>query len=839
MPAPDTARPRVSVEGKFFRLGDQKFYGKGLAYGPLLPDRQGLPFASPEATARDFGLIRDLGANLLRIYGVPPPWFLELAAQHQLKLIVDVPPPWKAYGCFLDTEATRQALRQAVQQAALACARHPVVLGLSVVNEIPPDVIRWSGASAMADFLDELVALVKAVDPACLCTFGNFPPTEFLQPKSIDFLSYNVYLHDPKQWECYLARLQTRAESKPLLLSEFGIDSGREGEARQAEILTWQTETAFGAGAAGVVIFSFTDEWFKEGQLITDWAFGLTTAQRRPKPAFEAVRRQFRAAPYFPPTAPPKVSVVVATYNGARTLKTCLESLTRLHYPDYEILVVDDGSEDDTAPITAQFPQARCLRHPQNLGLSAARNTGLAAARGTIVAFLDDDCRADEDWLYYLVGDLERGRFAGIGGPNLLPPEDSAVAAAVMASPGGPAPVMLTDRIAEHVPGCNMAFYRQALLEIGGFDPIFRRAGDDVDLCWRLQQGGGRIGFSPAGFVWHFRRSTVRDYLRQQRGYGEAEALLVHKHPEYFNSFGGCLWKGRIYSSAKFGPVFRPARVHHGFFGSGLFPSLYAVQSTLDLTLFTSLEYQILVTLPLLILSVAFSFLTPLALTSVLVSLAVCVAAAMQAEIPKRQNRFSSRPLIACLYFLQPIVRGLARYQGRLVLRPLPLGSRETLDSLSLKRAAQRFDEVQYYAMPGMNRLEYLNHLLKRLDQERWPNRPDSGWNDYDVEITGSRWSRLQLLTVLDTAPDGRSIIRFRLRAVWTLLARTVFGAALGLELLLIGFFGKNHPWLWLLLLSLAGLAWGLHQEKRRLQRLIVVFLDEIAKERALTKVPQ
>ena len=140
-----------------------------------------------------------------------------------------------------------------------------------------------------------------------------------------------------------------------------------------------------------------------------------------------------------------------------------------------------------------------------------------------------------------------------MGGPNLLPPEDSAVAAAVMVSPGGPAHVMLNDRQAEHIPGCNMAFYKWALVEVGGFDPIFQRAGDDVDICWRLQQAGYKIGFSPAAFVWHYRRSTVAAYLKQQRGYGEAEALLVRKHPEYFNAFGGSIWRGRIYTASKFG----------------------------------------------------------------------------------------------------------------------------------------------------------------------------------------------------------------------------------------------------------------------------------------------
>src|SRR5258707_796130 len=83
---------------------------------------------------------------------------------------------------------------------------------------------------------------------------------------------------------------------------------------------------------------------------------------------------------------------------------------------------------------------------------------------------------------------------------------------------------------------------RWALDEIGGFDPIFMKAGDDVDVCWRLEQAGFKIGFSPAALVWHYRRSTIPAYLGQQSGYGEAEALLVRKHPEYFNSFGGSLW---------------------------------------------------------------------------------------------------------------------------------------------------------------------------------------------------------------------------------------------------------------------------------------------------------
>src|SRR5262245_6676769 len=96
-----SSRPRVSVDGKFFRRGAAKFYLKGVAYGPFRPNAAGEHFASTEQTARDFALARELGANLLRVYHVPPRWFLDLAAQHDLLLLIDI--PWNKQLCFLDS----------------------------------------------------------------------------------------------------------------------------------------------------------------------------------------------------------------------------------------------------------------------------------------------------------------------------------------------------------------------------------------------------------------------------------------------------------------------------------------------------------------------------------------------------------------------------------------------------------------------------------------------------------------------------------------------------------------------------------------------------------------
>lgn len=831
------SRPRVSVDGKFFRLGQKKFHVKGLAYGPFAPNAAGQPFASPEQTAADFAQIRDGGANLIRVYHVPAKWFLDLAAEHELKVLVDI--PWNRNLCFLDSSQHLAKAREAVRRAVFACAHHPAVFAFSVANELPSDIVRWSGAGAVADFIDDLVLAAKEVDPECLCTFTNYPPTEFLRPQSIDFVCFNVYLHHPQPFRNYLARLQIMADSKPLLLGEFGMDSLREGETRQAETLAWQIESAFRGGLAGAIVFSYTDDWWRGGRSVEDWKMGLTDRDRRPKPAFGAVQKMFRAAPYYPLPRYPKVSVVVASYNGERTLKACLDSLQQLNYPDYEVILVDDGSTDATPRIALSYPTLRYFRHEKNLGLSMARNTGIAAATGDIIAFTDSDCRPDEDWLYHLVGALMNSEFAGMGGPNLLPPDDSLVAAAVMVSPGGPAHVMLTDRQAEHIPGCNMAFYKWALAEVGGFDPIFRQAGDDVDICWRLQQAGYKIGFSPAAFVWHYRRSTVGAYLKQQRGYGDAEALLVRKHPECFNSLGGSLWHGRIYAPSKFGVFIRPPIIYRGRFGSAGFQALYTKEPGLTAMVCTTPEYHILLTLPLWILSATFHPLLPLAIASLLVSVGVCVAAGVQAELPRKRTRWWSRFLVGVLFFLQPVVRGWARYQGRLMVHPTTLAPQPTLESIARRDSNLSLREVRYWAEHPVDRLAWVGSILNRLDQRGWPNKTDVGWSDYDVEIYDTRWSRLQLATVAETHPGGKQLFRCRLRPRWALRTKVAFWAVCGLELLLCGFLAPRLPWLWLLLLTLPLFAWFIQRQQRSLQSMISVLLDELAVEWKLTRVTE
>lgn len=823
---------RIRVDGKFFRLGSRKFHIKGITYGPFAPNSNGEMFASPEQAARDFKLIKELNANVVRVYHVPPRWFLDLAAEHGLKVFVDV--PWPRHLCFLDSERSQEEARRAVRNAVKSCRGHEAVFAYSVVNEISAEIARWSGTRRVERFLDELISEGKAIDPDCLCTFASFPPTEFLRAGSADFVCFNLYLHQPKAFEDYLARLQTLAAARPLVLGEFGMDSIREGETRKCEFLKWQIELACRAGLAGTVAFSFTDEWFRGGVQIENWGFGLTTRDRDPKKSFYAVQEQYRIAPYFPLPREEKVSVVVATYNGARTLESCVESLTALNYSNYEVIVVDDGSTDRTPEISARFPTVRYIRQ-ENRGLSAARNTGIRGATGSIVAFTDSDCRADEDWLYYLVNDLQRGGFAGVGGHNFLPPDDSCVAAAVLVSPGGPAHVMLSDREAEHIPGCNMMFYKWALEEIGFFDPLFIKAGDDVDVCWRIQDCNLKIGFSPAGFVWHYRRSTVKAYLKQQAGYGEAEALLIGKHPEHFNSFGGGIWRGRIYAPSHTGLLLRGSVIYHGVFGSGFFQRLYAPDPVQPLLLCTSPGYHVCVNLPLLLLAFYFRLFVPLAIASISISLIPCIVAAAQAQLPRKKQRLWSRPLVALLFFLQPIVRSCARFKWRQNLRV-------NRGNIPVERSAAQFSEevpetVRFWSSGTATRYRFLTEILTKLEQAGWDFKTDTGWRPYDLEIPASVWTRLRLTTVSEELEHGEMNFRCRIQGFWSLPSRIAFSAAAAITALLIYSLAHHTPWIWMVLPAVWLVFWFFEDEKEEQQRALLTIIDTAAKEQSLVNL--
>ena len=788
----------VVTKGKFFFVDGEKFFVKGVTYGPFKPASHGAPFPERPVMERDFTLMRELGANTLRTFTVPPRWLLDLAGEYGLRVIVGI--PWAEHLAFLDSSRLKSDIRRTIAEGAASCRGHAAVLACLVGNEIPPDIARWHGPEKVRAFLGELVDTVKTTDPDRLVSYANFPSTEYLDFEEMDFVSFNVYLHREPAFRGYISHLHNLAIDKPLILTEFGIDSIREGKEFQAETLGWQVRAGFEMGLAGAVIFAWTDDWYalplsgEGGFQVEDWCFGLVDRDRQKKPAFRAVQQTYNSP--LPPALEenPRVSVVVCAYNAERTMAPCLASLEKLNYPNYEVIVVNDGSTDTTREISERFEYIRLINQ-ENRGLSAARNVGIAASTGEIVAFTDSDCVADPDWLNYLVTTYVRSGRAAVGGPNFPPPEDMLVPSAVAVSPGGPTHVLLNDEIAEHIPGCNMAFRKTALEEISGFDPVFRAAGDDVDLCWRLQNQGYQIGFSPAAVVWHFRRNTVSAYLNQQRGYGKAEAQLYFKHPYRFNLLGQSRWLGRIYGDLSSFFLSRRPVIYSGTFGRGLFQTLYEPPSSLISFLPMTLEWNI-IALALFVAAFVLGGFMWLGVVPLLLSLGWCLGSGMRARVDGRFASWRARLLVAALAYLGPLVRGIERYKWR--VRGLT-----DVEMIHFDEAGQEPDvswrdravQLAYWSEQGLEKENILHGLMEFLLPRKYLIAIDQGWSDWDLEISRGLWSTAEVRVGTENHGGLKRLLRVRCGVRLSQLAQIVLlgylllgglGVILGVEELVV-----------------------------------------------------
>ncbi len=643
----------LRVGGRWFRAGSEPVVVKSVTFGPFPPG------ALPDEGRGQLGRIRDeLGANTLRLFEIPSLDFLHACAGEGLRVFVTL--PWTQHVDFLKR---RNALAEADRLLLGTIERfrgHPALAGYFVANEVESTMVRWMGADRVVEQIERLIDLGHANDPDALFAYANYPGTEYLLPQNQDFVAFNLYLETREAYAAYLARLQNLAGNKPLFVSEFGLDSGTRGEEGQAETLRWAVEEAARAGVAGLTLFSWSDLWQRGGRTVQGWSFGLTRADGSAKPSLAAVREAWK--PWCRPsdgivlTDTPKVSVIVCTYRGSATLVKCLDSIVALDYPDFEVIVVNDGGDARVAEIATSYEPVRHLA-TEHEGLGAARNRGAREAAGDIFAYTDDDCVLEPDWLKWIVVQFAEDPELGCaGGPNLPPPPETATRARVAAAPGGPTHVLLTDRRAEHLPGCNLAVRREVFEEVGGFHNVFWSAGDDVDFCWRVLEGGHGLGFHAAAFVWHHRRFTYSAYFRQQIGYGCAEALLMAMHPRRFQGVGGAVWQGRVYvARRRFGPF-----VYHGHYGHEPFQLMYPGGDSW----FGEVALHVLWATAAIGLGIGGIFLKPLLLPAGLMlfgTLFVALGRAGRSPVAPEFDTTTTRLVLAGLVLAQGLVRSGAR----------------------------------------------------------------------------------------------------------------------------------------------------------------------------------
>src|SRR5579863_2708869 len=220
-----------------------------------------------------------------------------------------------------------------------------------------------------------------------------------------------------------------------------------------------------------------------------------------------------------------KVSVVINTYNRATSLRDTIESLRYLDGPDFEVIVVNGPSTDDTDSVLEDYNSSIRIGRCKARNLSMSRNVGLEMARGEIVAFIDDDALADRFWLRDLVLGYDAPDIGGAGGVVYDYPNVGLQYGFICMDRYGNArvhePAPLTDccfpgaLLYPGFVGTNASFRRDLLREIDGFDEEFEYHLDETDVCIRLIDAGYRLRQVPTAIVYH--RYLPSDYRGSKR----------------------------------------------------------------------------------------------------------------------------------------------------------------------------------------------------------------------------------------------------------------------------------------------------------------------------------
>lgn len=220
-------------------------------------------------------------------------------------------------------------------------------------------------------------------------------------------------------------------------------------------------------------------------------------------------------------------TIIVASYNRPRQLRECLSSLCRLEHPNFRIVVVDDGSDIPLSAVTGDFGNRVTVIRQKNEGPAAARNLGVEAALGDFVAFTDDDCRPEPDWLSRLEAAHRRWPQALVGGRvvNGIPQNPFSGASQ------GVVDFLYrwydeTDQRMRFFTANNLGFSRRVFLSVGKLDPHFGFASEDRDLGLRWQASGLPLIYCPEAVVSHFHELSLASFWGQHASYGRGARQL-------------------------------------------------------------------------------------------------------------------------------------------------------------------------------------------------------------------------------------------------------------------------------------------------------------------------
>jgi GT2 family glycosyltransferase len=314
----------------------------------------------------------------------------------------------------------------------------------------------------------------------------------------------------------------------PVTVTPISVAHADDGGARQALVLVrlhTQPMATIVVDAPGGMVDA-------ESCAAAAWAAVGTAPDTNPGP---------ETTPTRAPT--PSVTVVVATRERTGRLAACLDSLARLEYADYEVVVVDnDPITDDTANLIRHRaePGIRYAREDRR-GLAAAHNCGLQLAEGTIIAFTDDDVIVDRHWLTEVVRAFQADTDVACVTGLILPAELQTPTQILLEAHGNfskgfeqrvfdlgahrPADPLFPFNTGQLGSGANMSFDREMLRKLGGFDPAigagtYARGGDDLAAFFAVITSGHRLVYQPSALVWHHHRRDFDSLAGQAYGYG-------------------------------------------------------------------------------------------------------------------------------------------------------------------------------------------------------------------------------------------------------------------------------------------------------------------------------
>jgi len=222
----------------------------------------------------------------------------------------------------------------------------------------------------------------------------------------------------------------------------------------------------------------------------------------------------------------PKVSVVIPCYNGGKRIGVTLEFLKNQSYNNFEIVVVNDGSIDNTEKILEglKIDNFRYLTQI-NKGIGAARDVGVRVADGEIIAFTDDDRMPDEDWIKNAVKCFEDQDVSGVQGSIIL----------INRKHANPRTMRIQRDITKldwRFATANIFYRKKEILDVGGFDHRFRTNAEDGDLAWRIIENGGKIVFCKDSIIWHKAKAFSYTKRLKDTKRNVLSVLFFKKHPK-------------------------------------------------------------------------------------------------------------------------------------------------------------------------------------------------------------------------------------------------------------------------------------------------------------------